>query len=227
VAAGIAVAALAIPNHSGKIVQHFTPGKPYVVKQRKQVPVRPADRRAIDRLLDRFVVAAVARRDPGAAFALATPALRAGTTRADWRRGSIPVQPLAVRGTAFHGWSPSYSYRDEVNLELLVHARKGESVGAISYTVDVKRVGGRWRVNEFTPDATFAAEGQTSKITAGVDYGPSGQVGAPSKRTTHSSAWLALPFIVFGLPAVAFVGLLLLLWRRHRREERIYRAASV
>ena len=130
IGAGIALAALVIPNHSGRTTQHFHAGKPYIVKVQKQVPVGSRDRAAIDRLLDRFVADAVARRDPGAAYGLATASLRAGTTRADWTGGSLPVQPLQVRGSTFHGWSPSYSYRNEVNFDLLVHAKPGSEIGA-------------------------------------------------------------------------------------------------
>jgi hypothetical protein len=225
VGTGIAVGVLALPNHSGKVVQHFRAGKPYVVKVQKQVPVRASDRKAIDRVLDRFVVNAVGRRDPAAAFALTTSALRAGTTKADWRRGAIPVQPLKVRDSTFHGWTPSYSFRNEVNFDLLVHARPGADIGAISYTVDVKRQHGKWRVDQFVPAAMFAAEGKTSRIEASVDYGPSGQLGTPTKNSSHSTGWVALPFVVLTLPVAGLVIVLLFFWRRHRREERIMRAA--
>jgi hypothetical protein len=208
-------------------VQHFRPGQPDLVKVERQVPVSAADRLAIDRLLDRFVPSAVARRDPDAAWALATSALRAGTTRADWRRGNIPVQPLEVRGSTFHGWKPSYSYRNEANFELLVHARRGADVGAIAYTVDVKRVGGLWLVDEFAPNALFAAEGKKSQIVAGVDYGPSGALGVPPKNDSHSGAWLTVPLVFMVLPGIGLVCLFSVLWLRHRREERIYREARV
>jgi len=226
IGAGIAVAALVIPNHSGRTAQHFHAGKPYVVKVQKQIPVGARDRAAIDRLLDRFVADAVARRDPGAAYGLATASLRAGTTRADWKGGSLPVQPLQVRGSTFHGWSPSYSYRNEVNFDLLVHAKPGSKIGAISYTVDVKRVGDRWLVDSFVPTALFAAQGETSRITAGVDYGPSGALGAPAKTGEKSSGWLSVPLLFLVLPGIGLAAMLLIAWRTHRRDERIYRAAS-
>ena len=226
VGAGIAVAALVIPNHSGRTTQHLHAGKPYIVKVQKQVPVQAGDRAAIDHLLDRFVVDAVARRDPAAAYALATASLRAGTTRADWKGGTLPVQPLQARGSMFHGWSPSYSYRNEVNFDLLVHAKPGSRIGAISYTVDVKRVGGRWLVDSFVPTALFAAQGETSRITAGVDYGPSGALGAPAKTGEKSSGWLSVPLLFMGLPGIGLAVVLLVAWRRHRRDERIYRAAT-
>jgi len=225
VAAGIAIGVLAIPNHSGRVTQRFRPGEVDVVKVEKQVPLQARDRRAINRLLDRFVVAAVARRDPSSAYALATSALRAGTSSAEWRRGSLPVQPLAVRGSRFHGWTPGYVYGNEVNFELLVHARRGEDVGAISYTVDVKRVNGQWRVDSFVPSAMFAAEGKTRQIVAQVDYGPTGALGAPAKERAPSSGWLTVPLLFLALPGIWLAALLLFFWRRHRRAERIYRAA--
>src|SRR5436853_5286807 len=72
-----------------------------------------ADRAAIDRTLDVFVPAAIARRHPERAFAVVTPKLRQATTRAQWARGNLPVSPYPAVGKRFHGWtidlaSPGY-----------------------------------------------------------------------------------------------------------------------
>src|SRR3954451_5813451 len=59
-AAGIGLAL--VPEHGGKrAAEHLRPG---AVLPAEQVPLRAADRRAIDRSLDRFVVDAVAKRNP-------------------------------------------------------------------------------------------------------------------------------------------------------------------
>src|SRR5205814_948153 len=86
VAGGAAAAMAAIPGRSGHIAQHFTAAPPDLVTVHRRIPVSAAERRAIDSLLDRFVPDAVGREDPGAAYELATPALRAGSSAADWRR---------------------------------------------------------------------------------------------------------------------------------------------
>src|SRR5919109_5444522 len=84
---------------------HFsTPGTagnatgPYVnndafYRQPKQVPFRPASRRAVRKVLARFISTAVARCRVGDSWELAGPALRQDISRAEWRTGDIPIVP--------------------------------------------------------------------------------------------------------------------------------------
>jgi hypothetical protein len=225
VGGGIAIGVTVIPNHSGRTVEHLRPGKPDLVAVDRQVPLRAPDRAAINRLLDRFVVTAVARRNPAEAFALATPALRAGTTRTAWNRGDVPVQPLPVRGTRFHGWDPSYSFRNEVNFELLVHARAGSRPSAITYSVDVKRINGRWLVDSFIPNAIFDPPGAKGRVITQLDYGPGARTVAAEKHV--SSVWRNLPLLLLALPVLGLLGLLGYGLHRHRRNKRIYREAAL
>src|SRR5919197_1889572 len=102
VLAGVGAAALlVIPARSDHIPQRFDSQPAQLVKDERQVSLNARDRRAIDALLDRFVVDAVGRRDPGAAYYMASAAMRASVPRRAWIRGDIPVQPLEVLGTRF------------------------------------------------------------------------------------------------------------------------------
>src|SRR5207248_1023322 len=64
-----------------------------------------ADRAAIDRTLDVFVPAAIARHHPMRAYAVVTPQLRRQAPRAQWAKGNLPVSPYPAVGKRFHGWT--------------------------------------------------------------------------------------------------------------------------
>ena len=182
----------------------------------RTVPLARADRRAIDRVLDRFVPAAVARRDPGLAYDLVTPDLRAGSTRAEWATGTIPVQPLAVTGRRFRHWTLSYSHPGHVGLELLLKPAREGDVGAIAYAVDLKRMGGRWLVDSFIPAAVFSGAGAPPRISAVPDFGPTAAATSPGAQRL-GSVWLLLPASLLLLSLVVLVAYAIATWLRERR----------
>src|SRR2546430_14478840 len=71
----------------------------------------PSERTQINAVVDRFVVLAVKRRDPKAAWSLVTPPLRSGPTRREWDHGSLPVYPYPARGRTFHDWQLAWVKR--------------------------------------------------------------------------------------------------------------------
>jgi len=173
-----------------------------------QAPLAPATRRALNRLLDRFVPAAVERRDPAAAYDLVTPALRVGDTRRDWARGAIPVPPYDARGTRFHGWLLRYSYPNEVNLQLILMPSERETMGAIVFDVDFKRVAGRWLIDAFMPEATFARDGERPGMFSVRDVNP--DLPANGLLSRHDkprlgSIWFLVPGLLLLLPLVAAI----------------------
>jgi hypothetical protein len=123
------------------------------------VPLTAADRREIDDVLDRFIPAAVGRHDPGAAWALAAPALRAGTTQEDWARGDLPVPPYPVRPGATHDWVLIYSLPDTVSVELGLEPAPHAKVGNAAFIVTLRRIGGRWRVASIYERAVYPRSG--------------------------------------------------------------------
>jgi hypothetical protein len=189
--------------------------------QPKPVPLSRADRRAIDRALDRFVPAAVKREDPALAFDLVTPAMRAGTTRSEWATGTLPVQPFPARGERFHHWTLSYSHRNYVGLELLLEPTKKAEIGAIAFAVDVKRVRGRWLVDTFIPAAVFAGAGAPPRISAVPDFGPTAATSTPGNRRLEP-IWLLVPGAILSLGLVILIAYGLSSWLRGRRAVRAY-----
>ena len=114
----------------------------------KHDPFTADERRAVRKVLARFVDTAVARRNVAASWDLAGPALRSGITRAQWAKGEIPVVPYPVAKHGRGAWSVvQYSYRDEVGLEALLFPKpcSGYSVATVDTTF--VRSDGRWRVN--------------------------------------------------------------------------------
>jgi hypothetical protein len=186
-----------------------------------------ADRAAIDRTLDVFVPGAVARRHSDRAWPLATPAMRVGGTRAGWARGDLPIPPFPAVGRTFHGWTVDSVRPGVADLVLLLHARRGSSVGAISYDVRMRRIGGRWLVDSFVPAASFASAGSVSSITASPDFAP-GPAGAPTAKTGHiSGVWgLALPGVLLALIVLVPLVIFLVHRRRDRAAMRRYASAT-
>ena len=216
-----AVAAVAVAiRPGGHGAAAVASGPVRVPVARKQVRVTAADRAAIDRTLDRFVPAAMGRRDTGLAYDLSTKALREGMTRAQWRRGAIPVYPFAARGTTFHGWTLNYSYRGDVDVDLLVQPKAGSASGPISYRIELKNTQGRWLVDSAIPVAVFASH----RITATPDFGPGAAVGG-SGKSRLTPAWFLLPAAFVGLLLAVPLGVVLREWHRGRRAMREYQRA--
>jgi hypothetical protein len=115
----------------------------------RHVPFTARERRAVKRVLARFISTAVARRNVAASWGLAGPALRSGITRVQWAKGEIPVVPYPVAKHGQGAWNVvQYSYRNEVGLEALLFPRRcsGYSVATVDTTL-VRARDGRWRVN--------------------------------------------------------------------------------
>lgn len=184
----------------------------------------PTDRRAIDVLLDRFVPSAVARKNPAASWRLATPAMRAGTTFRQWRHGDLPVYPYPARGTQFHGYTVDYALPGDVVLELMIPPRAGARVDPISFSVEVKKVRGRWLVDSFYPAASFSSG--TERVVGPRDFTPgAGSAGGGEARL--GAVWLAVPAVLLGGILLVPLAMFALSWRRNRRAARAYAATRL
>jgi hypothetical protein len=177
-------------------------------------PVIPrGDLQAIRSLLDEFVPAAVARKDPGVAYRLAAPAMRTGTRRADWNQGIMPVVPYPAR-LGGYGIRALEVSPNHVLLDVMLQPRAGSTAGAIIYRTEVARVDGRWLVASMTPTAQFSGGGAPPKVTAEPDLGP----GRGDPGTARlSQRWILIPMAVIGLPLAAGLIALTTVWLRGRR----------
>ena len=201
-------------------------GSTYV--EDRPVKLTPEMRREINATLNRFVPAAVLRQNTDTAYELSTPALRAGASREEWKRGEIPVFPASVR-PPFTGWNLNYSIQNNVNFDLMLRTtNKEKEVSAYSYNVDLKRVDGEWRVEMFYPVAQFRRTSleNGTKVVASYDFVPLSYDGA-GRSGKHEDEKRIFTFALFSIPGLGLVLVIALFtaqYVRNRRAERRYAA---
>lgn len=197
VAAGVAAIVIALlPSSKGGFKGTVESGPVQVVRPERQVPLTARDRREINALLDRFVPAAVARRDPAAAWDLVTSTLHSGTTRAQWATGQIPVSPFDVGGTTFHGWTVVTSYPRDVTLDLTLLPRNPKD-GPGAFTVYLKRVRGRWLVDEFYRRTSYAPAG--TPTAPSTSTAPAHRQAPEGSKGRLSPIWFLVPLGLLSL----------------------------
>jgi hypothetical protein len=144
-----------IPSTTGHQKETFSNEPVQRVVSERQVPVTSARRAQVNKLFDAFVPAAVERHDPEAAYDLATPIFRGGASRAAWRKGDLPVSFYEPRGRMFHGWTVDSSYRTTMSVQLYLQPRNPKD-GPIDYSIDLRRLHGRWLIDSLYARATYA-----------------------------------------------------------------------
>jgi hypothetical protein len=179
--------------------------------------VRPADRRAIDKVLDHFIPDGVGRFSMTTAWRLAGPEMKAASTLRQWRREISPIPYYPVGGTTFDNWTTVDAGPNFVDFGLLISPRRGIHRGSWGLRGEMVRRGSHWLVNNLYVAATFN--------TAGVPTGPPDLTGrapapAPAPKAVLGPVWLiaiaATILFVVGLTPVLLFGLFLhgRLWRR-------------
>ena len=200
-------------------------GKPGSAKVARPVSlrVRPAERRAVDNVLDRFIPAGVGRRAMTTAWRLAGPELRAGSTLRQWRNDVSPIPYYPVAGKTFHDWKTLDAGPNFVEFAPLVAPRRGSHLGNWALSGLVVRRGSRWLVDRLYTAATYNMAGA---LTGPPDLigGPVSS-GAPSSRrgaTTGFSAWIVCTVVIVLLIAPVFLLSAFLCdgWPRRRRPTR-------
>src|ERR687884_1485564 len=179
--------------------------------------LKPAERRAIDATVDRFVTTAVQRRDLGASYDLVTSAMRTGISRRAWAHGTTNVMAYPARGTRFHGWTLDLAQPGYVMVDLLLQPRRHAHEGPMIFTLELRRVHGRWLVASFIPSASFAGAERTGSMQAFADYGP---LASKNPKPKHVNRLFLIGPALVVLLIVAFpAGIVLRGWRRNRRAE--------
>jgi hypothetical protein len=222
VGVGVWALSLLMPAPEHRSAAASEQGSNKVVGREREVPLRRADRRELNRTLAAFIPAAVERKDPTAAYELATPELRHAATRAEWRRGEIPVYPYPA--SRRYDWTLNYSFRNEVNVDLFVQPKKGADIGPVAFTVAFKRGHDRrWRVDSFFPTAIFPKVEDGGQPLSQADLGPGNVKGTSQTGKARVSPLFFL--IPPGLLALALLIPLVMFVRgklREERSERIY-----
>jgi hypothetical protein len=230
----VAVLTAIFKRPSGDSGPSMSASRGSVYVEERPVKVTPAMRREINATLARFVPAAVLRRDTEQAYELATPSLQAGASRDEWRRGEIPVFPASVR-PPYNGWRLNYSVKDNVNFDLMLRTTKAEKqVAAYSYNVDLKRIGGQWRVESFFPVAQFRRTRleNGTQVVASYDFVPLNYQGPSGTDDENEEEKRLFTLALFSIPALGLAlvfSLFAAQFIRSRRAERRYaaeRAAS-
>jgi hypothetical protein len=189
-----------------------------------------ADRRAIDRTLDRFMPAALRRQDATAVWKLAGPELRTGSTLADWRKGNTPVPYYPPRETTFHDWQTIEVGSRYAILNLLLHPKPPSKLGDYVFSIEVVKRRSRWLVNRIYTVAIMnpvaRAETETHEIGPADFAAP-----PPAQQTPKGKAALghsAILIVVFILALVFLIPLTLggIALHRARRWRRMVRARS-
>jgi hypothetical protein len=195
----------------------------------KPVPLTRADRRQVNKAIDVLINGGVKRNDPAAVYAIATPNLRSQATKADWKRGEIPVYPYPALGTKFHGWTINFSRRNHLNVDLLVMpSRDRARLGPVALTLDLRKVANRWLVDGIFPVATFAPippQGNRGPVVSTYDLVPAASGAAPTGgRSRLSYAYFVLPAVIIGGGFAVIIAFFV--WRavRDRQAHRRYLA---
>jgi hypothetical protein len=223
-AAGIAALAIRYPN-TGEPEPPFSTRPASVYVQPATVPFTGARREAARQVARAFLLDAVLRKDPAAAWGFAAPSLRQGMTRAEWRTGNIPVVPFSADALLEARWRLSYSYLSEVGFEVGLFPKPGAAERGTTFTLELKAFGRgshrHWLVSSWVPAPSL------NPPPPAVERPTSGLAAAPQVRVHSTSAyWLVVPLGLLGLALVVPVALGLREWLRGARAEHRYRSGS-
>lgn len=184
--------------------------------------VSPAVRREIDAVLDKFIPAAVERKDAAQAWALAGPNLKASTSLAQWKKGNLPVPQYPARGTEFHGWGVLDAQPGDVNFNLLVHPQAGAKLGSYTFHGEMVRVHGKWLVNGLYTAAIDNPARNGHQEVGPADFGaPGGGTTSPTKSRLGSDWLIPIVAILSAALVIPIVLGLVLLVRSRRRKRQI------
>jgi hypothetical protein len=236
--AGIVAAIFALV-HGGKTPNAAPPKN----AQRAQVNhqskhVSPADRRAIDQTLDRFIPAGLSGSAPATAWRLSGPDLKGGSTLRQWRHGNSSIPYYPARGKTFHHWSVVDAGPSHVDFNLLVHPQAGHGAKGSSevFSGEMIKRDGQWLVNGLYTIAVFARPDKHGRhelgpadFAAGQGAPQSSQSGAPppsGHTASLSTTWLLVAAGVIVLVLLFPVGFGVASVLRSRRARRNYERAE-
>jgi hypothetical protein len=185
------------------------------------------DRAGIDRTLDVFVPSAIARKHPERALGVVTPKLRAGTTAKEWAAGSLPVSPYPAVGRRFHAWTIDMTARNYVMIDTQLHPPPRSKVEMSNWTIELRKIRGRWLVDSAVPTAWFPREGSGSgNMHASNDLLPQANL-TKDRHGRLNAIWFVVPGAILALILALPVGLWFAAWRRNARAYAAYARRSL
>jgi hypothetical protein len=180
-----------------------------------QAAISRADRAAINRTLDAFIREGVRGENVRATYDLVTPQFRGGQSRASWVRGNTPIYPYPARGTSWHAWTVDYVLENDVAFELVLQPAPGSKADPTSFNGEVKKIGGRWRVDSFYAAAVFLSK--EHRVVGPRDFVPGGGGGDPGGDSTLGAIWFLLPAAFIALIVLVPIGFVVFNVLRSRR----------
>ena len=105
-----------------------------------------------------FVATAVARKNLVEAWNLAAPVMRQNLTLAQWKTGTIPVQPYPV-GQAAAQYTVASSHPDSASLRVVFTPPPGSSTQAGDFMITLDRSSGKWLVTSWVPREIVGSHG--------------------------------------------------------------------
>jgi len=166
--------------------------------------VKPADRAAINKLLDEFIPAVVEQKDLKHGWDLVAGVEKTVTYK-EWLKGDTSVQTYPATGATFHGWLVNYSSPGDVGFDILLQPTN-RKLGAWSFRAEAQKIGGKWRITTWYPVAEFAPAGQTQLVDGPNDFGAADSAATASALKGREPAWVLVVPLAF-LVGAALVAL--------------------
>lgn len=228
-AAGLAIAVL-VPGKSPSNTEATGNRAPAQLAVNTHQKLSRSDRTAIDALLDRFFPAAVERRDPTTAWALAGPEMKSASSLREFRSGTSPVPSYPANEPNYHHWRPVDVEKRSVVLNILVHPKDPKKIGTRVFSIGVVKTGSGWLVNRIYTIAVMNPPVRPATVThelGPADYAtppPTSRTASTKSPSSHSfllpvvAIFLVVLLIPLTLGALALV--------RARRWKRAVRASG-
>jgi hypothetical protein len=200
----------------------------------KPLRITPAMRREIDRTVHRFVGTAVVRRNLDAAWELASPTMREGVTRRDWRRGDLPVLPYPEQAIENVDWNVGYSFDRTVGIDVMVVPKAGSGESVLVYAAELTETGAgssrRWLVDSWIPRAVLGQATAPARRGDGQGGRTEGTEAARPPLAFDdarlSAWWFLAPGLFLALLLLVPIVLVVRSVRARRRADRTYREWS-
>lgn len=146
VALALALATVVIGNSAGPKESPVRAGKVQTYASAPPARATPAEQRAAEAVLRTFAASAFVRRDLSASWPLASPQMRAGTTKAEWLAGDLPVVPYPAREFRATSLKLTGSYVRQLDYDVLVLPRTKTGEQRI-YSCELSELDHRWLVD--------------------------------------------------------------------------------
>jgi hypothetical protein len=157
----------------------------------------PAERKTLNRTIDKFVLHAVRHKNPAAAYFLISPQGRSGLTKKQFAKQD-PIYPFNAKGHHFP-WSVDYVEPAEIGGSILLQPVNNTKFGPILFDLRLTKHHGAWLVESLIPKVIFGPPG-SPKVRSVRDYSPQsiGNSGPTYDRPKITGDYIVIPLALFG-----------------------------